>query len=79
MADKITLTPLFDVDETSQDVASTPERITLKPLDDSLPEFIQNRKGDEEGAITEIGEGIVSGLNVDERMRFDGNCSLMIW
>ena len=62
MADKITLTPLFDVGETQQDVTSTPERITLKPLDDSLPEFIQNREGEEEGTITEIGEGIVSGL-----------------
>lgn len=44
----------------STQVVSEPSEDLLDFSD--LPEFIQNREGDEEGAITEIGEGIVSGL-----------------
>ena len=44
----------------STQVVSEPSEDLLDFSD--LPEFIQNREGDEEGTITEIGEGIVSGL-----------------
>lgn len=60
MADELPEFTIESSDGVSSETVSEPSLPEYKV--ETLPEFIQNREGEEEGAITEIGEGIVSGL-----------------